>query len=424
MEYLGARTTIQRILVDPVVNVAGVDRGLGLTFSHDHYGPSTFQQIGLYSTILAEPAGSTWVHNESWRGTAANTDAHDGGPTTWQAAILPPAPDSATSVRDVEDHREFYFEMSDFQHAYDAGTYVARARWTSAPLNRQPDQAVHGYVSRVSSTPRRPRDTINGTWREAVNPPLKLEAHEFPDVVTAEGGCPGPGSGHPTNNDPNVPRPCAEAINIGHSLDVGDQLPQRAGWLARVRSQQDGSGRQDGAQAAGRAGDLALAFSSSIERAIPELNTSFGNTPAGRQDAARTAPAAQWRRDQLRPRSGRPVHADHARLRGDQVKVKIQVGATEEQHQTTFHGLKWLSNGSGFGRSPNSGWRNFQSHGISEQFSLQVPINPDCARLGNTADYLYAQDATRDGIWLGTWGMLRNYGTSVAIFDQLPEQCR
>jgi hypothetical protein len=55
--YLGARTTIQRILVDPVVNVAGVDRGLGLTFSHDHYGPSTFQQIGLYSTILAEPAG-------------------------------------------------------------------------------------------------------------------------------------------------------------------------------------------------------------------------------------------------------------------------------------------------------------------------------------------------------------------------------
>jgi len=75
--YDGARTVIQRILIDPVVNVAGVDRGLGLTFSHDHYGPSTFQQIGLYSTILAEPAGSTWRHNES--GELLGT-RDDGGP--------------------------------------------------------------------------------------------------------------------------------------------------------------------------------------------------------------------------------------------------------------------------------------------------------------------------------------------------------
>jgi hypothetical protein len=78
------------------VNVDRVDRGLGLTFSHDHYGPSTFQQIGLYSTILAEPVGSTWVHNESgedlWGREVATTDCTvnctDGGPTTWQAAIL------------------------------------------------------------------------------------------------------------------------------------------------------------------------------------------------------------------------------------------------------------------------------------------------------------------------------------------------
>ncbi len=67
----------------------------------------------------------------------------------------------------------------------------------------------------------------------------------------------------------------------------------------------------------------------------------------------------------------------------DEVKIKIQIGATEEQHQATIHGLKWLSNGSGFGQSPNSGWRNFQSHGISEQFSLQVPVNPDPDQAGN-----------------------------------------
>jgi len=105
----------------------------------------------------------------------------------------------------------------------------------------------------------------------------------------------------------------------------------------------------------------------------------------------------------------------------DEIKVKIQVGATEEQHQTTVHGLKWLSNGSGYGRSPNSGWRNFQSHGISEQFSLQVPIIPDRNQRANAVDYLYAQDATRDGIWMGTWGILRSYGNSQADLMELPD---
>jgi len=51
----------------------------------------------------------------------------DGGPTSWQAAILPPAgPTYGSSVQseNIKDHREFYFEMSDFQHAYEPGVYV------------------------------------------------------------------------------------------------------------------------------------------------------------------------------------------------------------------------------------------------------------------------------------------------------------
>jgi hypothetical protein len=42
-----------------------VDRGLGTIFTHDHLGPSTHQQLGLYATVLAEPAGSTWYHAET-----------------------------------------------------------------------------------------------------------------------------------------------------------------------------------------------------------------------------------------------------------------------------------------------------------------------------------------------------------------------
>jgi hypothetical protein len=39
--WVGARSTLQRWFADPVVNVQGVDRGLGIIFTHDHYGPST-----------------------------------------------------------------------------------------------------------------------------------------------------------------------------------------------------------------------------------------------------------------------------------------------------------------------------------------------------------------------------------------------
>ena len=64
-DWVGARTTMQRWFTDPVVNTEGVDRGLGIIFTHDHYGPSTHQQIGLYATLLTEPAGSRWKHNET-----------------------------------------------------------------------------------------------------------------------------------------------------------------------------------------------------------------------------------------------------------------------------------------------------------------------------------------------------------------------
>jgi hypothetical protein len=417
-EYCGARTTIQRILIDPVVNVAGVDRGLGLTFSHDHYGPSTFQQIGLYSTILAEPAGSTWVHNESGDQVGLAPDGTnpsgriDGGPTSWQAAIWTPdaAPlDSTVGSEDIPDHREFYFQMSDFQHAYEAGTYVgadATGRPVLTAIN-QPDP----FDATVADAP-----ALHDTWQHTVNPPLKLKSVPFPDVVTAEGRCPGPAG----NADNNVRRPCAEAINISHSsMWVVNYRNEPVGLRVFDNNTLGPDGR-NGTQTAGRAGDLAFALHTREDRAIPDLNTSFGNTPVGWQNA----PYCQGDDGDLincDRNPGDPFTPIMRTYERDQVKIKIQVGATEEQHQATVHGMKWLSNSSGFGRSPNSGWRNFQSHGISEQFSLQVPVNPDRGQTGSTVDYLYATNATRDGFWSGTWGILRSYGTPRNDLVELPD---
>ena len=192
----------------------------------------------------------------------------------------------------------------------------------------------------------------------------------FPDIVTAEGACPGPAG----NADPNVPRPCAEAINISHSSMFVVNYRNEPVGLRVFDPNAIGPDGQNGTQAAGLAGDLAFALQTRTDRAIPQLNTRFGDMPYP------PAPYCQGRSGDginCDRRAGDPITPIMRAYEGDDVKIKIQVGATEEQHQATVHGMKWLSNGSGFGRSPNSGWRNFQSHGISEQFSLQVPINPD-----------------------------------------------
>ena len=251
---------------------------------------------------------------------------------------------------------------------------------------------------------------LNDTWQNAINPPLKLKSVPFPDVVTAEGVCPGPAGPNPgpaTNADPNVPRPCAEAINISHSSMFVVNYRNEPVGLRVFDPNAIGPDGQNGTQAAGLAGDLAFALQTRQDRAIPQLNTRFGDMPYP------VAPYCQGNSGDginCDRRAGDPITPIMRAYEGDDVKVKIQVGATEEQHQATVHGMKWLSNGSGFGRSPNSGWRNFQSHGISEQFSLQIPINPDPGQTGNRIDYLYATDATRDGMWTGPWGILRAYG--------------
>jgi len=81
------QTTVQRWYADDVTNNLGEDRTLRTVFTHDHFGPSTHQHPGLYAGLVIEPAGSVWTHNETGSPLGARKD---GGPTTWQAIIVPP----------------------------------------------------------------------------------------------------------------------------------------------------------------------------------------------------------------------------------------------------------------------------------------------------------------------------------------------
>jgi manganese oxidase len=105
--WLGAQTTIQRWYLDPLVDNSNFDRTMRTVFTHDHFGPSTHQQAGLYAGLLIEPQGSKWTSND---GTQTFGSRADGGPTSWQARILTTNP--------ADSYREFMLEFQDLQLAY------------------------------------------------------------------------------------------------------------------------------------------------------------------------------------------------------------------------------------------------------------------------------------------------------------------
>jgi len=407
-KWAGARVTLQRWFFDPVVNVDGVDRGLGIIFTHDHYGPSTHQQIGLYSTVLVEPAGSKWVHNET--GQALHTRP-DGGPTSWQAAILTGRDTGYGAYpfrgADIDgdgrndSYREFYIEYSDFQHAYQPGVYVGA------------DQKGVPAPNTATAT----------SFQQAINPPVRVAVagNTFPDVTRFPPVCPGDAV-----VVGGVPRPCPGAISAtddgmlvagyrNEPIALRVFNPNKPGPDAPADQNCLGPDRTGcGAQTDGPAGDLAFALQSRTDRAIPAMNV---QPTAATTINGTSFPPPLNQLSALNP--GDPFTPMMRAYFGDRIRVKVQAGGHEHPHNVTLHGLKWLQGGSGFGFASNSGWRASQQAGISEQFSFAAPITPSL-RSGAIADYLWSVDASNDGFWSGMWGLIRTYNQSRTDLFRLP----
>ncbi len=391
-DWLGARTTLQRWFADPVVNVHGIDRGLGNIFTHDHYGPSTHQQVGLYATVLTQPAGSTWYHSETGELLYDPSRRMDGGPTSWQAVIA--TGDLNGDARN-DSYREFFLEYSDFQHAYEAGVYVGAGPDGIPDATRYPATA--------------------DTFRYAVNPPARNNASPvLPDLVVelAAGvidGCP--------------LRPCPQAISGDDPGMFAVNYRNEPIGLRIYDPDRIGPDGKRGMQAAGPGGDLAFAFQSRTDRAIPEMNLAPSalrqvRGPTGRYT---TFPPHINAGGDL---PGDPFTPLLRTYSGDNVRIRIQAGAHEEEHNVTIHGIKWLQGGSGHGYSPNSGWKSAQAAGISEQFTFAAPVVMTAGAGVEAADYLYAIDASTEGYWSGVWGIMRNYTTRRADLFALPNNPR
>ena len=65
--FCGAQRTTQRWWADPILSRrpdrSGRDNTLRTVFTHDHFGPSSHQQHGLYAALVVEPANSLWVRS-------------------------------------------------------------------------------------------------------------------------------------------------------------------------------------------------------------------------------------------------------------------------------------------------------------------------------------------------------------------------
>ena len=106
-------------------------------------------------------------------------------------------------------------------------------------------------------------------------------------------------------------------------------------------------------QTAGLPGDLSFAYQSRTDRA----DTAFNSQPEVLSAAHHG------------PQAGDPFTPLLRAFEGDQIKVRTLVGAHEESHNFTIHGVKWLFEP----RRPNSGYRNSQMTGISEWFDFEIP---------------------------------------------------
>ena len=223
---------------------------------------------------------------------------------------------------------------------------------------------------------------------DMVNPPGKVEVG-LPFLLEPPKVCPG---GHAP--------PCPEAISAEDPGTFSVNYRNEPIALRVLDPALADADHPAGKQAAGLAGDLSYAFASRTDRADPAFNVQPGFYPPLTRDI----------------RSGDPFTPMMRVYENDRVRIRIQVGAQEEGHIFTLHGTKWLQEFA----NADSGYRNAQMMGISEQFILDVPVNPNRSQLGIATDYLYSTSTSADGYWNGAWGLMRAYSLLRSDLRPLP----
>jgi hypothetical protein len=520
------------------------DRTIRTVFTHDHFGPSTHQQGGLYAGVIAEPKGSVWRENESGAimggydaatnqnysvrtSTQHGVTVKDGGPTSWQAVIETPRPG--------DSFREFLLEVQDSTLLYQPFTVrradpfaYSRPKPCDADANSKEPCGFcsftgfcsnNGKLCQIANDGSNPVLTQCGSATAQCNfgensanraqpylvacTPADMSAcydHLFkdgqPEACNFIPGIPQANwkaGGNFPGNPIDLSKGGIEAITFKSATNSFSYNYREEPLYPRIDSPgapTSGSGLQaGGVPMAGSRGDLAFVYSSlrfcsdhprlvCTQDADCGAGDTCGNRPNPRgmrckhdltvvcgadsdcppgtagscQEAGFCSDNYELCAKDNKTLCGAPgatcltsetstpyppltagVEATDPftpLLRGyagDDVQVRVLIGAHINPHNFTIHGLNWLNQPS----YVDSGWRNSQVMGISEHYNLLLKLlplfNPPPA--GEAAaspwkpwlDAVYQPGAAAIEQASGNWGLIRAYGEPRPDLFPLPQ---
>ncbi|AGI23130.1 multicopper oxidase [Pseudomonas sp. ATCC 13867] len=465
--FCGAQRTVQRWYADPLLDPRnGRDYTLRTVFTHDHFGPSSHQQHGLYAALIVEPSNSVWLRLDArdldWSKLCSRDAAlRDkergkliGGANLSQWTIeldkrcKVRAPDPAARAVAANELRE------PLKLREDGGPTATRANivsplclWGGVPTPQQSG-------SRKDSNPLDPaRTDAKLDCPPALRAPdtrreYALALADFSILYNA--------ALEPINpEDPdrsqirlghrqvalNQPRPLAissedpgtQLINYRNEpvpLRITERTPNTSLGGFDYRQKDCPPGRYD------CVGDMANVFSTQVHASPDRLlaTQSYGAvvSPRTRQILKQAglgnrldktlADIERWRRDfncALYPATqlpgacrlqreepwrmlGDPATPVVAGYEGDPLYIRLIQGAQEAQHVFAMSEYKWSREPD----NPRSGWTSAQPLGISEHMEFDIKVNPLATPV---LDSLYFGSSV-DQLWDGMWGLVRSYG--------------
>ncbi|MEO7177398.1 MAG: hypothetical protein ABIW83_01000, partial [Allosphingosinicella sp.] len=366
--WIGGQATIQRWYADTqeasdLATGQTFDKTLETVFTHDHFGASNHQQVGLYAGLIVEPSGTRWFDDLGGGALTELAVRRDGGPTSWKALVV--------GNRKQDNFREFALEFQDFHIAFSKDDR----------FERQND----GSLVQING--------LNHPYQVADADPGDYTGSSLPRLVKHEWV---PGNDCPAGTIPCAPE-LVSADDIGQmSINYrSEPLPPRL-W-------DSGSA----VQTPGVQGDLAHAFRS-IARADGDLNQPIPSYPL-----VRGVTQASW----PLPSPGMLTHDPFTPLlevaEREPFRIRLLAGAHEHEHSFTINGLTWRASP----HEPNSGFRSFIGTALSEHFEFNGVLDIPSSLTPRTGpkpkfsqlDHLYRIGASIEDVWYGNWGLIRTY---------------
>ncbi len=436
--YCAAQRTVQRWYADPILDPkTHRDHTLRTVFTHDHFGPSTHQQHGLYAALVIEPANSVWLpidrdhltaedvkdqrkviggadffsppttNNPELRQSLKVGGREDGGPTTTRANIVAPkclgkkhsnplnpdwhreqagedCPDDSQQTHDTK--REFAVAFADFAILYNTALEPINPEERDASALRFGRRQVPTNLPKPLAISSEDPGTQLINYR---NEPLPLRitdrsaSPELGGFDYRQTPC-APGDLRCTGDMANVFSTKAHEIrdrNLASTPYGAIVSPSTRGLLKNLGLE---SKLDDALKAVEK---WQKDFTCALYPEKEQPQKSCNGTTVKNQEP--------WRK------MGDPATPILPAYEGDPVQIRLIQGAQEAQHVFTMNGVKWL-------REPavkQSGYVNAQPLGISEHFEFDIKtMAPDATQ----TDYLYF-GSSMDQLWDGMWGLMRAY---------------